>query len=72
MTLEWYWRIVLDEVTRIVGETPIAARARSVSSPATELRATEALEYRAAKVRQRAYEDISEAVERRRSSALMR
>lgn len=56
----------------MVGVTPEAARENFTSSPATEFKATEALEYNAANVRHRGYEDISEVVGRSKSSALMR
>jgi len=45
--------MVWDEATITVGEIPAVARARLTPSPATELRAMDALTYRAASVRQR-------------------
>lgn len=53
-----------------VGETPIVASAKSISSPATELRATEAFEKRAASVRHRGYGRERESMVRTRSSGL--
>jgi DNA-binding IclR family transcriptional regulator len=58
--------VFVDAMTT-VGWMPVMAVSKSTSSPATELRATEALEKRAAKVVQRGYVVVRGEMGRRRS-----
>lgn len=51
----------------MVGEMPAVASARSTCSPETELNATDAFTYSAARIMQRGYERARESMERTRS-----
>lgn len=55
-----------------VGETPAVAKAKSTFSPATELRAMEALENNAAIVVRSGYDRERESMERTRSDEVKR
>ena len=64
--------MVCDEATTIVGETPAVASAKSTPSPETELRATEELEYSAARTKQSGYERDRESMESSKSEDVNR
>lgn len=51
----------------MVGEMPAVARAKLTCSPETELNATEAFTYSAARMMQSGYERVRESMERTRS-----
>lgn len=56
----------------IVGEMPIVAIAKSTSSPATEFRAIDAFENKAANVRTKGYEKDRESMGRKTSEEVKR
>lgn len=57
--LAWKSEIVFDDATTTVGDMPETAASKLTSSPATEFRAMDALEYSAANVMQSGYEKVS-------------